>query len=85
MNTPMPRLVFEIVELAQLIMDHLLNGGQRSLVSLACTCKALEEQALRTLWSNRQPSLSRLVSSTLPYDISSPRTPRPQVRNIVAV
>jgi len=46
----MPHPIIEISELTQLVVDHLLLlDGQQSLVSLACTCRALEEQAFSTL------------------------------------
>jgi len=77
----MPHSIIEISELSQLVADFLLFlHGQQSLVSLACTCRALEEQALSTLWSE-QSSLETLVRSTLPPGIlSSPQFP-PQVCN----
>ena len=80
----MPHPIIGISEVAQIIFDHLAAPGSRiTLVSLACTCKGLEEQALRTLWSG-QESVRILVKSTLPHGmLSSP--PRSQVRGIVAV
>ena len=83
-NTPMPHPIIEISEVAQLIFDHLAAPGSRiALVSFACTCKGLEEHALRTLWS-RQNSVRVLVKSTLPRSmLSSPL--RSQVRDIVVV
>jgi len=75
----MPHPIIEISELTQLIVDHLLLlDGQQSLVSLACTCRALEEQALNTLWSE-QPSLVILIQSTLPPGILSSPQFLPQV------
>lgn len=80
----MPLPVFEISELAQLIFDHLaVEGSWMTLVSLACVCKAMEEQALRTLWSH-PIKLQTLVKSTLPHDMLS-RLPPPQVRDITVV
>ena len=62
----MPHPIIEISELTQVIADQcLLLGDKQSLVSLACTCRALEEQALSTLWSE-QSSLATLIESTLP-------------------
>jgi len=78
----MPRPIIEISELTQLVADHLLLDGQQSLVSLACTCRALEKQALSTLWSE-QSSLDILIESTLPPDVLTPwlAQRKPQVRN----
>lgn len=46
----LPRPVIEISELTQLFVDHLLLDSPKSLVSLACTCRALEEQpVVRTI------------------------------------
>ena len=78
----MPHSVIEISELTQVIADHcLLLGYKQSLVSLACTCRALEQQVLSTLWSE-QPSLETLIESTLPPGISPPSDPLPQVRSV---
>jgi len=78
--TSMPHPIIEIIELTQLVADHLLLDSRQGLVSLACTCRALEEQALSTLWSE-QSSPETLIQSTLPPGIlSSPRFP-PQVCN----
>ena len=74
----MPHPIIEISELAQAIIDHLLPYDKRSLVSLACTCRALEEQALSTLWSE-QSSLATLIKSTLPPGMSPLSEPLPQV------
>ena len=75
----MPHQIIEISELTQLVADYLLLDGQESLVSLACTCRALEEQALSTLWSE-QSALEILIESTLPQGILSySRTLLPQV------
>jgi len=75
----MPHPIVEISELAQLVADHLLPDDRQSLVSLACTCRALEEQALSTLWSE-QGSLKTLIKSTLPTGVLSPSQWLPQVR-----
>ena len=76
----MPHPIIEISELTQVIIDHcLLLGDKRSLVSLACTCRALEEQALSTLWS-KQSSLETLIESTLPPGILPPSKPLLRVR-----
>ena len=78
----MPHSIIEISELTQLIADHcLLLGDEKSLVSLACTCRALEEQALSTLWSE-QSSLVTLVKSTLPPGILPLSNPLLQVRSV---
>lgn len=65
----MPHRIIEINELTQLVADCLLLDDQQSLVSLACTCRALKEQALSTLWPE-QPSLGTLIKSTLTPGIS---------------
>lgn len=65
MTIPMLCRVIEIIEVAQVVIDHLCDVSPKSVVSLACTCKALEEQALRTLWSNQPIPLRTLVRSTL--------------------
>ena len=75
----MPHPIIEISELTQVIIDYCFPRDERSLVSLACTCRALEEQALRTLWS-KQWSLETLIKSTLPSGILPPSKPLPQVR-----
>ena len=69
MSIPMLCPVIDISELAQLVIDHLIDVSPESVVSLACTCKALEEQALRTLWSNQPIPLQTLVRSTLIPDM----------------
>jgi hypothetical protein len=75
----MPHPIIEISELTQVILDHCLLGNEWSLVSLACTCRALEEQALSTLWSE-QSSFVTLIESALPPGILTPSKPLPQVR-----
>jgi hypothetical protein len=76
----MPHPIVEISELTQVVIDHcLLLGNGRSLASLACTCRAVEEQALSTLWSE-QSSLETLIKSTLPPGILHPSNPLPGVR-----
>ena len=70
--------IIEITELTQLVAQHLLLDSPESLVLLACTCRALEEQALSTLWS-KQASLVVLIISTLPSDILTSPPPVPQV------
>ena len=72
------RLEIEISELMQLVVDHLLFDSPKSLVSLVCTSRALEEQALSTLWSE-QSSLSTIIRSTLPPGTLSPSQSSPQV------
>jgi hypothetical protein len=77
----MPHQIIEISELTQLVADHLLLVGSESLVSLACTCRALEEQALSTLWSE-QWSLEILIKSILPPEtLDRHRFPPVQVRD----
>lgn len=63
--------IIEISELTQLVANRLLLDSPKSLVSLACTRRALEEQALSTLWSE-QPSLVTLFTSALPSGTLSP-------------
>ncbi|KAF9783788.1 hypothetical protein BJ322DRAFT_1196951 [Thelephora terrestris] len=76
-----PHPIIEISELTQVILDHcLLLGNGQSLVSLACTCRALEEQALSTLWS-KQSSLETLIRSTVRRGIMYSRRPLPQATN----
>jgi hypothetical protein len=80
-----PHPIIEISELAQVIVDHcLILGNKQSLVSLACTCRALEEQALSTLWSV-QSSLATLIKSTLPPGIFPPSKPLPHVRFSITI
>jgi len=83
-NSPctMPHPIIEISELTQLVADHLLTDGKQSLVSLASTCRALEEQALSTLWSE-QSLLDILIICTLPPGMSTPWSAQwpPQVCN----
>lgn len=76
----MPHPIIEIRELTQIIADDCLSDSKWSLVSLACTCRALEEQALSTLWSE-QSSLETLIMSTLPPGILSDSKPLPQPTN----
>lgn len=75
----MPHPIIEISELTQLIANHLLPDGPEGLLSLACTCRALKEQALSTLWSE-QPSLKTLVECTLPSGVLSSPQLLPQAR-----
>lgn len=70
--------IIEISELTQLVADRLLTISPGSLVLLACTCRALKEQALSTLWSE-QRSLKILVEATSPSEIPSPSQPLPHV------
>ena len=76
----MPHPIIEISELTQLIVDHLLLDSPKSLVSLACSCRGLEEQALSNLWS-KQSLLEILIGSTLPSGMLSSPEP-PQVRSV---
>jgi hypothetical protein len=76
----MPHPIIEISELTQLTANHLLFVSLGSLVSLACACRALEEQALSTLWSE-QSSLETLIKSTLPLGILTHSPFSTQVRN----
>ena len=66
---------------AQVIADYCMLDDKWGPVSLACTCRASEEQALSTLWSERyQWSLRTLIKNTLPPGFSPPSKPLPQVR-----
>ena len=76
----MPHPIVQIGELTQLVADLLLFDSPKSLTSLACTCRALEEQALSTLWSD-QSSLKILVKSTIPSATLFPLRSPPQVRS----
>ena len=76
-----PHQIIEISELTQLVIDHLLLDSPKSLVSLACTCRALEQQALSILWSE-QSSLGTLIGSTLPHGTLSPARSPPQVCDV---
>ena len=72
-------MMIEISELTQVIVDHcLLLGNKRSLVSLACACRAPEEQALSILWPE-QSSLETLIR-TFPPGVFAPSRPLPRVR-----
>jgi len=48
-----PNRVFMIDELARLIAGQLVLISQNSAVSLACTCRYLEEPVLSTLWETQ--------------------------------
>ena len=76
----MPHPIIEISELTQLVADRLLLVSPKSLVSLACTCRALEEQALSTLWSE-QSLLETLIENILPPGIRTCSLSLPQVRS----
>ena len=56
----MPHRIFEIDELARLISCHLVSTHPASAVSLASTCRFLEEPALSSLWE-LQDSLTALI------------------------
>ena len=56
----MPHPIFEIDELISLVIDDLVEISPPTAVSLALTCRSLEEPTLRSLWK-RQFSLSVLV------------------------
>jgi len=79
-STTMPHPIIEISELTQLVANHLLLVSPKSLVPFACTYRALEEQALSTLWSE-QSSLRILIKSTLPPGVLSSSQLLPQVCN----
>ena len=56
----MPHPLFEIDELIRPIIDDLVEISPRTAVSLALTCRSLEEPTLSSLWK-RQPSLDVLL------------------------
>ena len=56
----MPHPIFYIDELSRPIIDELMETSQRTVLSLALTCRSLEEPALSSLWKE-QPSLNALV------------------------
>ena len=56
----MPHPIFEIDELLRLIIDELMETSRRTVVSLALTCRSLEEPALSSLWKV-QPRLVVLL------------------------
>jgi len=49
-----PHRIFKISELTRLIASQLALISRRSTVNLACTCRALEEPNLSTLWEIQQ-------------------------------
>ena len=57
----MPHPIFQIDELLRLIIDELVKTSRRSAVSLALTCRSLEEPTLSSLW-REQLSLHRLIA-----------------------
>lgn len=69
-SAEMPCPVIETSEMAQVVTDHLVHVSPKSVASLGHIYKALEEQALCALASDRE-SLQRLVQRTLPPDILS--------------
>ena len=46
----MPHPIFEIDELSRLIIDELMETSRKTVLSLALTCRSLEEPALSSLW-----------------------------------
>ena len=56
----MPHLILEIDELLRLVVDALAETGPQSAVSLALTCRSLEEPTLSSLWREKH-SLTDLV------------------------
>ena len=57
----MPHPIFQIDELLRLIIGELVKTGQQSAVSLALTCRSLEEPTLSSLWKE-QSSLLVLIA-----------------------
>jgi len=49
-----PHRIFKISELTRLIASQLVLISRRSTVNLACTCRALEEPNLSTLWETQR-------------------------------
>ena len=66
MHIGAPHRIFEISELTTLIASQLALISQKSTLNLACTCRNLEEPALRLLWQT-QPLLDTLLK-VLPKD-----------------
>jgi hypothetical protein len=63
-------LIFRVDEVAQLICRSLSDlGAMGSLASLACTCRALEEPALCTVWGDDGGIMIVTVLKTLPQSI----------------
>jgi len=56
----MPRSIFEIDELLRPVVDELVETSPRAALSLALTCRSLEEPTLSSLWG-RQESFGVLV------------------------
>ena len=56
----MPHPIFEIDELAKLVIECLVAIGPGTAVSFALTHRSFEEPTLSLLWK-RQPSLDRLL------------------------
>ena len=57
----MPHPIFEIDELLRLVIDELVEISQPSAISLALTCRSLEEPTLSSLWK-KQSSLLDLIA-----------------------
>ena len=49
-----PHRIFKISELTRLIASQLVLISRRSTMNLACTCRALEEPTLSTLWETQR-------------------------------
>ena len=49
-----PHRIFKISELTRLIAAYLILIDPKGVVSLACTCRCLEEPALGTLWETQR-------------------------------
>ena len=56
----MPHPIVEIDELVRLVIDELVESSPQTVVSLALTCRSLEEPALSSLW-REQHSLTNLI------------------------
>ena len=56
----MPCSIFEIDELVRLVIEQLVASSRRTAVSLALTCRSLEEPSLSSLWK-QQKSLLVLI------------------------
>jgi len=55
----MPQSILEIDELLRLVVDELVETSLQAAVSLALTCRSLEEPTLSSLW--RQHLLTNLL------------------------
>ena len=57
----MPHPIVEIDELVRLVIDELVQISPQAAVSLALTCRSLEEPTLSSLWKEEQHLLIDLM------------------------